>query len=64
MSYLPLSVLKNPHRLIWEKYCDHSSAFNFEWIFLILAYNKDHSKSLDEFEFRQDSITDFGVSCP
>ena len=40
MSNLPLSVRINPHRLVWEKCCDHSSSFNFEWIFLILAYNK------------------------
>ena len=36
MSYLPLGVLKNPHRQ-WEKFCDHSSTFNFEWIFFTLA---------------------------
>ena len=59
MSYLPLSVWKNPHRLIMDKCCDNSSAFNFEWIFFILAYNKDNNYSLDEFEFWQDSITDF-----
>ena len=47
-----------------EIYCDHSSAFNFEWIFLILAHNKDNYCGLDEYEFRQDFITDFGVSCP
>ena len=32
--------------------------------FLDLAGNKTNHKSLDEIEFRQDSITDFGVSCP
>ena len=55
MSYLPLSVLKNliDLHVQWEKYCDHSSAFNFEWIFFILADNKDNYKSLYEFEFRQ-----------
>ena len=36
----------------------------FEWIFFILAYNKDNYESLDEFEFRQDPITCFGVSSP
>ena len=30
--------------------CDHSSAFNFEWIFFILADKKDNYKSLDEFD--------------
>ena len=34
------------------------------WIFFILAGNKPYNKSLDEFEFWQVSITDFGVSCP
>ena len=33
---------KIPIDLLWEKYSDHSSPFNFEWIFLILAYNKDN----------------------
>ena len=36
----------------------------FGWIFFILANNKTNYKKLDEFEFGQDSITDFGVSCP
>ena len=40
--------------------CDHSSAFNFKWIFFILADKKD--KSLDEFEFCQDPITYYAVS--
>ena len=48
----------------WEKRCDHSSTFIFQWIFIILAGNKVSHKSLDGFEFRQVSITDFGVSCP
>ena len=30
----------------------------------ILAGNKVSHKSLDEFEFRQDSMTDLGDSCP
>ena len=46
------------------KRCDLSSAFIFQWIFFILAGNKVNHKSLDGFAFRQDSITDFGVSCP
>ena len=54
---------KIPIDLKWEKCCDHSSAFSFEWIFFILAY-KDKYKSLDEFEFRHDPITYFGVSSP
>ena len=38
--------------LKWEKSCEHSSAFIFNWIFLILAGIKDIHESLDEFEFR------------
>ena len=33
-------------------------------IFFILAVNEDMHESLDEFEFRQDPTTDYGVSCP
>ena len=44
--------------------CDPSSAFILGWIFFILAGNKTNHKSLDKFEFQQDSIADFGVSCP
>ena len=33
-------------------------------IFFILAGNEDMHESLDEFEFRQDPTTDYGVSCP
>ena len=36
----------------------------FEWIFFILADKKDNYKSLNEFEFRQDPITYYGVSSP
>ena len=34
------------------------------WIFFILEGYKANYKSLDEFEFRQNSTADFGVSCP
>ena len=64
MSYLPMSIWKNSYRLIMGEMCNHSSAFNFEWIFFILVYNKDDNYSLDEFEFRQDPITEFGVGSP
>ena len=39
-SKLPLRVLK-----IDGYCCDHSSAFIFDWIFFILAGNKDNHKS-------------------
>ena len=35
-----------------------------DWIFLILAGNKDNYKVLDEFEIRPDPTIDRGVSCP
>ena len=39
--------------------CDHSSAFNFDWIFFILLGNKDNHKGLDEFEFQVVSASDW-----
>ena len=33
-------------------------------IFFILVGNQDIHKSMDEFEFWADPITDYGVSCP
>ena len=33
-------------------------------ILFILAGNEDMHKILDEFEFRPDRATDYGVSCP
>ena len=41
-----LERLENLNRLKWEKCCDYSSAFNFEWIFFIFADMKDNCKSL------------------
>ena len=35
----------------------------FHLIFIIVG-NQDLHKSMDEYEFRSDSITDYGVSCP
>ena len=51
MELAALERLENIHRLIREKCCDHSSAFNFKWIFFILADKKDNYRSFDEFEF-------------
>ena len=34
------------------------------WSFFVLAGNEDMHKISNEFEFRPDRITDFGVSCP
>ena len=38
----------------WEKCYEHSSAFIFGWIFIILAGDKENHKSLDEIEFLPD----------
>ena len=59
-----LAALEHLEKSPWEKRCDHSSAFNFEWIYFILADKKDNYESLNEFEFCQDPITYFGVSFP
>ena len=48
------------HLKKWGK----SRAFIFDWIFFILAGNKDNHKSFDEFEFQRNSTTYCGVSCP
>ena len=36
--------------LYWEKCCDHSSAFIFNWNIFILAGNKNMYRSLEELE--------------
>ena len=47
LELAPLEHLKNNIYC-----CDHSSSFIFEWIFFILAGNKDNHKSLDEFNLK------------
>ena len=42
----------------------HSSAFFFDWIFFIHVGMEDNHNISDDFEIRQDSTTDCGVSCP
>ena len=41
-----------------------AQVFIFHLIFFIPVGNQDLHKSMDEFEFRSDPITDYGVSCP
>ena len=55
--------LKNYHRVIMGEMLLHSRAFIFDWIFFILAGNKDNHNSLNEFEFQLDFTTDSEVSC-
>ena len=59
-----LELLENLHRLTMGDLLVHSSAFNFELIFFILADKKDNYKSLNGLVFLQDPITYYGVSCP
>ena len=40
------------HSVIMGKFCDHSSAFMFDRIFVILAGNKDNYKITDDFKTR------------
>ena len=44
--------------------CGHSCIFVFQWIFFILAGNKDNYNISHEFEFRPDPFSDCRVSCP
>ena len=55
---------KIPIDLQWEKSCEHSSALLLNWIFFILAGNKDIHESLDEFEFQPDTTSYSRVICP
>ena len=71
-SWMSLNFVKIPllitelaalERLKNQYSVDHSSSFNFEWIFFILAGSKDNHKVSDEFEILPDQISDSGVSC-
>ena len=46
------------------KWCLHLFSVVFNPILIILADNEDMHKISDEFEFRPDWTTDYGVSCP
>ena len=55
---------KAPVDLKWGKWCLHLFLVVFDRVLLILAGNEDMHKISDEFEFRSDRTTDYGVSCP
>ena len=62
-----LERLKISHRLIiliMAKCCLHASSFIFDRIIIKVAGNQDRHKSSDEFDFRPDQATHFGVICP
>ena len=46
------------------RWCLQASSFIFYRIFVKLAGNQDRHKISDEFEFRPDRISHFGVTCP
>ena len=46
------------------KCCEHDSAFNFYWIFIKPADNRDRHKISDEFDFWPDPTSHFGVTFP
>ena len=44
--------------------CHHVISVNIDPIFFKLAGNRDMHNIMNEFEFRPDRTTDYGVSCP
>ena len=54
-----LEHLKYNYIMLWPPWHLH---FSFDF-FIPVGYQDIH-KSMDEFEFRSDPITDYGVSCP
>ena len=44
--------------------CHHVISVDIDPIFFKLAGNKDMNNIMNEFEFRPDRTTDYGVSCP
>ena len=46
------------------KWCLLTSSFIFDRIFVKLARNQDRHEFSQEFEFRPDRISHFGVTCP
>ena len=55
---------KSPVDLKLGKWCLHLFLVVFDPVLLILAGNEDMHKISDEFEFRSNRTTDYGVSCP
>ena len=56
MELAALERLKNP--------CHHFFFIAIDLILFKLAGNEDRYNILDEFQFRPDLTTDYGVSCP
>ena len=51
------------HDLYWGKWCLHLFSVAFDPILFILSGNEDRHKVSNEFEFRSNRTTDYGVSC-
>ena len=64
MELAALECLVNFHRLLMGKCCLHASSFIFDRNLIKVSGNQDRHKSLDEFDFRPDQTTHFGVTCP
>ena len=64
MELAALEHLKISHRLIMGKWCLQASSFIFDWLFVKHAGNQDSHKTSDEFKFRLDQLSHFGVMCP
>ena len=47
-----------------KNWCHHIISVDIDSIFFKLAGNKDMHNIMNEFEFRPDRTTDYGVSCP
>ena len=54
-----LAALERP-----KNRCHHVISVDIDPIFFKLAGNKDMHNNMNEFEFRPDRTTDYGVSCP
>ena len=55
---------RNLHWLIMGKMMSPLFSVVFDLILLVLAGNEDMHTISDEFKFRPDGTTDYGVSCP
>ena len=61
-AYMSLNFGQILERL--KNRCHHVISVDIDPIFFKLAGNKDMHNIMNEFEFRPDRTTDYGVSCP
>ena len=53
----------------WSQYLPYNNPMgaigcHFDWIFFIIACNKDNRNSLNEFELKVETTSDYVVNCP